>query len=89
MASFRHVLDYLDSAPQVRDRHFEDICKWPLRHDPVYRTQLEKVWLWEEWPDREGRDLGIDLVARTKDPELQPSPAIQSPGRFPEVIRPP
>ena len=36
--------------------------------DPRY-SNLEKVWLWEEFPCRKdfgGKDLGIDLVARTE-----------------------
>jgi len=36
--------------------------------DPRY-SELEKVWLWEEFPARKdfgGKDLGIDLVARTE-----------------------
>ena len=32
---------------------------------------MERVWLWEEWPDNLGRsDAGIDLVARTREGKL-------------------
>ena len=32
-------------------------------HAPEYRGRLRRVWLWDDWPDRPSRDLGIDLVA--------------------------
>ena len=41
-------------------------CKWFLETDPVYRTQLKKVWLWNKWPGKWGPDAGIDLVAQAK-----------------------
>ncbi|MBQ9469449.1 MAG: DEAD/DEAH box helicase [Bacteroidales bacterium] len=46
---------------------FERLMKLWFRTDPRYNT-LEKVWLWEEFPSKKdfgGKDLGIDLVART------------------------
>lgn len=46
---------------------FERIMKRWFLTDPRYNN-LEKVWLWEEFPGRKdlgGTDLGIDLVART------------------------
>ena len=27
---------------------------------------FERVWLWDEWPDRDGPDTGIDLVAEER-----------------------
>ena len=47
---------------------FERLMKLWFQTDPRY-SNLEKVWLWEEFPARKdfgGRDLGIDLVARTE-----------------------
>jgi predicted helicase len=32
---------------------------------PETRHQFKKVWLWDDYPDRGGGDLGIDLVAET------------------------
>ena len=29
-----------------------------------YADLFDQVWLWSEWPDRWGSDIGIDLVAR-------------------------
>lgn len=47
---------------------FERLMKLWFMTDPRY-SNLEKVWLWEEFPCRKdfgGKDLGIDLVARTE-----------------------
>ncbi len=47
---------------------FERLMKLWFMTDPRY-NDLEKVWLWEEFPCRKdfgGKDLGIDLVARTE-----------------------
>ena len=47
---------------------FERLMKLWFLTDPRY-ADLEKVWLWEEFPCRKdfgGKDLGIDLVARTE-----------------------
>lgn len=46
---------------------FERLMKLWFLTDPRYNN-LEKVWLWEEFPSRKdfgGKDLGIDLVAKT------------------------
>ena len=59
------VATYPDN--KARGTHFEKICKWFLQTDPRYVGRLEKVWLWDEWPDRWGPDCGIDLVARDRD----------------------
>ncbi len=48
--------------------YFERLMKLWFLTDPRY-SELEKVWLWEEFPGRKdfgGKDLGIDLVARTE-----------------------
>ena len=41
---------------------FEHFVKWFLKNDPEWSTQVDKVWLWDEWPGRWGPDKGIDLV---------------------------
>jgi superfamily II DNA or RNA helicase len=51
-------------------RDFEWLCKWYLENAPLYRGQFRKVWRWGEWPDRWGRDCGIDLIAETTDGDL-------------------
>ena len=49
---------------------FEWLCKYFLQNGPKYAGVFEKIWRWNEWPDRWGIDKGIDLVARTKDGKL-------------------
>lgn len=47
---------------------FEVLIKNWLLSDPRY-AEIKQVWLWHEFPARDdfgGKDLGIDLVARTK-----------------------
>ena len=47
---------------------FERLMRSWLLTDPRY-NELEKVWLWEDFPGRKdfgGTDTGIDLVAKTE-----------------------
>ena len=55
------------SDEQARGRAFEPIVAKVLRTDPMYRERFAEVWQWSEWPDRDGNDIGIDLVARRHD----------------------
>jgi superfamily II DNA or RNA helicase len=70
MGRLEPLLNRLDASAKERGDEFERLCKWFLENDPIYATQLEKVWLWDEWPDRWGPDAGIDLVARSRQGEL-------------------
>ena len=53
-------------------KQFERFVKWFLTHDPEWSSQIDKVWLWDEYPDKWGnrKDLGTDLIAKDKDGEL-------------------
>lgn len=54
---------------RFKGARFEVLIKYWLQTDPRYCDQLTDVWLWEEFPARKdlgGKDLGIDLVARTE-----------------------
>lgn len=51
-------------------REFELLCRWFLENDPEFQAEYEQVWLWADWPERWGRDRGIDLVALTHTGEL-------------------
>jgi predicted helicase len=33
----------------------------------MYKSKLTQVWLWDDWPERWGKDCGIDLVAESID----------------------
>ena len=45
---------------------FERLIANYLVTDPQYSDRLADVWLWSEWPNRSGADVGIDLVARER-----------------------
>lgn len=69
-ASFEDVLDRLYfSATDQHDKgtKFERLMKRYLELEPKYADQFSDVWLWNEWPERDGHvDTGIDLVARDR-----------------------
>src|SRR5690606_29795897 len=56
----------LSSDERAKGRMFERLIANYLVKDPQYGDLLQDVWLWEEWPDRWGADVGIDLVARER-----------------------
>lgn len=67
------LLDELRAASlDERDKgdKFEHLVKAYLLNDPEWAQKFTDVWLWSEWPGREGRpDIGIDLVAANRDDE--------------------
>lgn len=69
MAEFK---DFIRSIQEDGNdgKAFERFCKWFLEHDHYWKTQTEKVWLWDDWPDRWDKDKGIDLVFRHINGEL-------------------
>jgi superfamily II DNA or RNA helicase len=54
----------------MRGKQFERLVKWWLTQDPIWSRKVKNVWLWDEWPDYPGRDIGIDLVAEMTDGTL-------------------
>jgi len=66
MASFSQLLSSFEADPDKRGRQFERFVKWFLTADPEWSTQVSQVWLWNEYPNRWGRDCGIDLVFKHK-----------------------
>jgi superfamily II DNA or RNA helicase len=54
----------------TRGKQFERLVKWWLTQDPIWSRKIKTVWLWDEWPDYPGRDIGIDLVAEMTDGTL-------------------
>ncbi|MCI5135733.1 MAG: helicase, partial [Candidatus Electrothrix sp. AW2] len=69
--SFNKILEKYRSisfSERNKGERFERLMQAYLQTDPKYADNLEKVWLWKEFPGREdlgGSDTGIDLVART------------------------
>jgi predicted helicase len=63
------LAQYASMARDTREKGllFERLTKAYLTTDPVWQARFSDVWLWQEWPDREGKpDTGIDLVAKDK-----------------------
>lgn len=69
MASFSDFLRTLNEDPGKKGREFELFVKHFLKADPEWTTQVEEVWLWDEFPGRWGPDCGIDLVFKDKNGE--------------------
>lgn len=69
---FTTILEnYRKNAFSERDKgtRFEELMQRFMLTNPLYRNELDKVWLWMEFPFRQdfgGKDVGIDLVAKTK-----------------------
>ena len=66
MASFSDFLVTLDTDARIRGMQFEYFVKWFLKNDPEWATQIDQVWLWNDYPGQWGRDCGIDLVFKDK-----------------------
>ena len=68
MAAFREFIRSIQ-ADGNDGQAFEHFCKWFLLNDPYWKTQVDKAWLWDEWPERWGPDCGIDLIFKHKNGE--------------------
>lgn len=66
MASFPDFLSTFDPDAGKRGKQFEHFVKWFLKNDPEWETQVDEVWLWNDYPGQWGRDKGIDLVFTDK-----------------------
>lgn len=49
MGQFSDLFSKLDADDRIKGKQFEHICKWFLTNDPVYKHELRRVWLWDEW----------------------------------------
>ncbi|MDJ0356325.1 type ISP restriction/modification enzyme [Paenarthrobacter sp. PH39-S1] len=69
-SAFATLLDKLYfTASDEHDKgsKFENLIQSYLKLDPQYTDQFSDVWLWNEWPGRNGQvDTGIDLVAKER-----------------------
>lgn len=57
---------------EQRDKgdELERLIRTYLLNDPEWLARFTDVWLWSDWPGRDGRpDTGIDLVAALRDGE--------------------
>ena len=65
MASFDEFISSI-IADGNDGKAFELFCKHFLETAPEYKDQFEKVWLWDQWPNKWSHDKGIDLIAKYK-----------------------
>ena len=63
MATFDEFYQSLPEDSNKRGEYFEKVfVPWFLRTDPEWSSKVGKIWLWDEYPERWGKDCGIDLV---------------------------
>ena len=74
--NFEQVIQRLNSeATSERDKgyKFELLIKNWLLYEKLYRENIDKIYLWSEFPLKKqfgsGQDIGIDIVATTKNGE--------------------
>ncbi|MGN5238065.1 DEAD/DEAH box helicase [Rhodococcus sp. SJ-3] len=68
--SVHDVFEAFRQAPSNYERgaKFEKLMAQYLPLDPVYGRLFDQVWMWKDWPGRDGKvDTGIDLVAQEAD----------------------
>ena len=67
MATFDQFIASLrtEFGEQGAGKKFEVFCKWFLENDPEWSRSIDKVWLWDDYPNKwQRQDLGTDLVFR-------------------------
>jgi len=71
------IYDLLDEfrndahSTQDQGQKFERLMQAFFKTDPLYGNKFSNVWLWQDWPGRNGRpDCGIDLVAQQADSDF-------------------
>jgi predicted helicase len=67
MSSFHHLFNSLSADSNKKGEQFERITKWFLENDPEWSSKIDRVWLWNDYPQKWARDRGIDLVCLFKD----------------------
>lgn len=70
--TFTDILELVRQSATEKEKgnKFEKLMKRFFQNDNRYKGLLSDVWLWDEFPYKEdlgGRDLGIDLVAKTNE----------------------
>lgn len=64
LESYRDLAD----SERMKGNYFEQLVAKYLENDGVHALQYTNVWLWKDWPERDGKkDNGIDLVAERQD----------------------
>lgn len=83
MGTFEELWNQVaEASPFEKGDRFEELCKWFLENDPVYKRIFSRVYRWAEWPKRWGPDNGIDLIGETPRGEYW---AVQAKGYAPST----
>ncbi len=70
VTTLEDILDrYLNESKSTVDRgdKFERLVQAFLKTDVQWSARYDEVWRWMQWPEHQGHDTGIDLVARERD----------------------
>ena len=68
MATFEEFYNSLPEDSNKRGELFEKVfIPWFLTTAPEWSSKINKIWLWDEYPQRWGQDCGIDLVFEDKE----------------------
>lgn len=58
----------LSDSKRMQGNYFEQLTRHFLLQDATWGATYTDVWLWKDWPGREGLpDIGADLIARKAD----------------------
>ena len=54
MATFDQFISSIrqEFGEQGAGKKFEVFCKWFLENDPEWSKKVDKVWLWDEYPNK-------------------------------------
>ena len=67
MTTFDEFYASLPGDSNKRGEYFEKVfIPWFLETDPEWSSKVQEVWLWDDYPQRWGKDCGIDLVYEDK-----------------------
>lgn len=71
MSALKHLLEvYRQESKTEREKgnYFEELIVTYFKNEPTYKDLYSDVWLYSDWAaerELDGRDTGIDLVAKT------------------------
>lgn len=65
MITFQEFFNSLPLDVSNKGKQFELATKWWLITDPIWSSQFKNVWLWNEFPQKTTKDIGIDLIAES------------------------
>ena len=69
--ALEHLRSIADGNGHTQGKLFERLIGSFLKTDRLYADRFTDVWLWDDYPGRNGRpDFGIDLVAKEPDGSL-------------------